>query len=240
MLGCEDHTLGYDFVDSKKASSWIVCPLYIFICFALHTRVCYTCSLFSAPSKMSQLSPRVADRGTEENMCRKTQKHVRHVCIWGCLSYPVELWSCIHRQDWPLCQWPRTCEHALSLRSTSGGYLLLHCVTCFCVPKFESITVLGRGADKTAREQLEVYEIEKEKSPMRQPNLVIFTQKRNGFFEHMLMQWWSADLVVFLCVYFLSNIELKSSASPVNFFPGSVFVCALLLVCYLFLLYPIL
>lgn len=159
---------------------------------------------------MSQLSPRVADRGTEENMCRKTQKHVRHVCIWGCLSYPVELWSCIHRQDWPLCQWPRTCEHALSLRSTSGGYLLLHCVTCFCVPKFESITVLGRGADKTAREQLEVYEIEKEKVQCVSQTSLYLHKREMAF----LSTCWCSDGLLIWLFSFVFTFYQTLSWSP--------------------------
>lgn len=59
------------------------------------------------------------------------------------------------------CVNERADEHALLLRSFSGGHLPVHCVTCLCVPKSKSIAVLGRAADRTARELLEAYEIGK-------------------------------------------------------------------------------
>lgn len=54
--------------------------------------------------------------------------------------------SCIHRVR----------EHALSLlSSTRGNLFFFNCVTCMCQPKFDIITILVKGADKTLRESLE-------------------------------------------------------------------------------------
>lgn len=118
--------------------------------------------VFSAPCKMLQLCPRVADRGTGRNRCSVKHRNKYVECAMG-VVYRIPL-SCgrVYIGQTGRCVNDRAREHALSLRSTSGGHLPLHCSTCSCEPIFDRISILGRGADKTARELLEAFEIGKE------------------------------------------------------------------------------
>lgn len=60
------------------------------------------------------------------------------------------------------CLNERLREHALSLRSTTGAHLHIHCRDCRCIPNFQGTTIVGRGKEKVAREVLEAYMIKKE------------------------------------------------------------------------------
>lgn len=118
--------------------------------------------VFSAPRKLAHLCSKVAERRGGGNQCTVNHRKKYVDCAIG-VVYRIPL-SCgrVYIGQTGRCINERAREHDWSLSSTAGGHLPLHCGTCKCHPDFNKITIMGRGADKTAREILEAYGIKKE------------------------------------------------------------------------------
>ena len=57
------------------------------------------------------------------------------------------------------CLNDRLREHNLSLTSTVGGHLSVHCKRCTCSPSFDKTSIIGWYKEKQTREVLEAYTI---------------------------------------------------------------------------------
>lgn len=117
--------------------------------------------VMSAPQKMGQICSKVRAKVENITKHRCHTKHVRpYVPCSTRVVYSIPL-SCgrSYVGQTGRCINDRLREHNLSLNSTVGGHLPLHCQACKCTPSLQKTSIIGRFQEKHTREIFEAFSI---------------------------------------------------------------------------------
>ena len=142
--------------------------------------------VFSAPKKLGQLCPRIANESRNERGCGT--KHARPYiqCVTG-VVYEIPL-TCgkSYVGQTGRCTNDRLREHAQNLKTNDGAYLPTHCRACKCEPRFGDTKILGRSRNQRARELQEAYFIKKRGSQCVSDTSIALYNAEIRFFDKFM------------------------------------------------------
>ena len=119
--------------------------------------------VFSARERLQRMCKKVNADSKEKGECTIKHREKFVNCSEGvvyCIALTCER---VYIGQTGRCVNQRLREHSYNVKKAVSGHLGIHCQRCGCVPEFESTRILYRARDKTTREIIEAFEIEKVK-----------------------------------------------------------------------------
>uniref|UniRef100_A0A6G5AA22 Putative tick transposon n=1 Tax=Rhipicephalus microplus TaxID=6941 RepID=A0A6G5AA22_RHIMP len=138
--------------------------------------------VFSAKNKIGGVCALVnqkCDRGTNAHKRCSIRHKLRFVECAHSVVYCIPLsCGCVYIGQTGRCINTRLREHMSSLKGRPVTHLAMHCNECACSPCFSDTTLLYRSRNKTSREIMEAYHIDKQKDNcVSHPSVALLTKE---------------------------------------------------------------
>lgn len=131
--------------------------------------------VFSTPSKLSQLCPRIATDSRKKACGKRHDKPLVQCAVGVVYKIPLACGRSYIGQT-GRCLNDRLRENAQNLKTNNGAHLTTHCKSCRkCERRFSGTKILGRSKNQKARELLEAHRIRlKGKDCVSDTSVVLF------------------------------------------------------------------
>lgn len=141
---------------------------------------------FSAPEKLQGMCKKVNAQSSGKQVCKIKHREKFVNCCCGVVYSTLLTCGCEYIGQSGRCVNERLKEHKYNVERAVCGHLALHCQRCGCVPMFQNTRILFKARDRTTREIIEAFEIDKMKEKCVSVASIALSSKEKKYLEFSL------------------------------------------------------